>query len=90
MKVLSYINRILLALIVGISFIILPLNTEAKAASTLRELRAELSKLQAQKKSNENEKKSSQTEIKNKTAAIDEAYSEIKVAENAKPKFGPR
>ena len=82
MKIFNYLTRTLLVITFGISFIILPLNSEAKAASTLRELRAELSKLQAQKKSNENEKKSSQTEIKNKTAAIDDAYSEIKVAED--------
>lgn len=83
MKVLySKINRIFLSLVMILSFVILPLRPEAKAASTLKELRAELSKLQAQKKANENEKKSSQTEIKNKTAAINTAYDEIEVAEN--------
>ena len=78
----SRINRIFLSIIVFISFIILPINPEAKAASTLRELREELSKLQAQKRANENEKKSSQNEIKNKTAAINDAYDQIEVAEN--------
>lgn len=83
MKILfSKINRVFLAIIVLISFTVLPLNPEAKAASTLKELRAELSKLQSQKKANENEKKSSQTEIKNKTAAINNAYDEIEVAKN--------
>ena len=81
-KTLSLLNRTLIVIVLIVSFIVFPLNPEAKAASTLRELRAELSKLQAEKKSNESEKKSSQTEIKNKTAAIDQAYNEIKVAEN--------
>lgn len=83
MKILfSRVNRIFLSLIMLTSFIILPLNTEAKAASTLKELRAELSKLQAQKKANENEKKSSQNEIKDKTVAISDAYNEIEVAKD--------
>lgn len=81
-KLFSKINSLFLVLAIILSFIVSPLNSEAKAASTLRELRAELTKLQSQKKANESEKKSSQTEIKNKTAAINTSYTEIEVAEN--------
>ena len=41
MKIFNYLTRILLVITFGISFIILPLNSEAKAASTLKELREE-------------------------------------------------
>ena len=83
MKIIySKVNRIFLAILIIVSFTILPLNPEAKTASTLRELRQELANLQAQKKANENEKKSSQNEIKNKTEAINNAYDEIEVAKN--------
>lgn len=61
--------------------VILPNKVNAKAASTLAELRQELYKLQSEKRANENEKKSSQNEIKTKTAAINNAYNEIEVAE---------
>lgn len=81
-RIISRSTSLFLALAVVISFIVFPLNSEAKAASTLRELRAELSKLQSQKKANESEKTSSKAEIKNKTAAINTAYSEIEVAKN--------
>ncbi len=81
-KIIYRLSRILLAIIMSISFVILPLEPQAKTASTIRELREELAKLQSEKKANENEKASSKTEIKNKTAAINNAYSEIEVAKN--------
>ena len=81
-KIFFKLNTIFLSLLIVVSFTALPLDSEAKAASTLRELRAELSKLQSQKKANDSEKKSSQSEIKNKTTAISDAYNEIEVAKN--------
>lgn len=81
-KILFKLNTLFIIFAVITSFIVLPKDIDAKAASTLRELRNELSKLQAQKKANESEKKSSQNEIKNKTEAINTAYDEIEVAKN--------
>lgn len=78
----SILRKVLIIIIIlSFSFILVPQDISAKAASTLRELRAELSKLQAEKKANENEKQSSKNEIKNKTAAINDAYDQIEVAE---------
>ena len=72
--------KIFLSIAIVLSVVIAPYNPEAKSASTLRELRDELSKLQSQKKANETEKANSKSEIKNKTAAINTAYSEIEIA----------
>ena len=80
-KIVYRIYRVLLAILMMVSTVLLPLRPEAKSASTLRELREELSKLQSQKKANENEKSSSKTEIKNKTQAISDAHNEIEIAE---------
>ena len=79
-KIVERINRIFLAFIVAISFIILPLNPKAKTANTLRELRQELANLQAQKKEQDNAKKMSEQEKNEKRNAIYNAYNEIEVA----------
>lgn len=81
-SILSLITRVFLSLIILISFIISPLEPQAKTANTLRELREELSALQAKKKSNEQAKKSAENEIKEKNQAIYNAYNEIEVAKN--------
>ena len=75
-------NRYFLSLVTVVSLVLMPLNTEAKTANTLRELRQELANLQAQKKSNENQKKASEAEKREKNQAIHDAYVEIEVAEN--------
>lgn len=81
-SILSLITRVFLSLIILISFIISPLEPQAKTANTLRELREELSALQAKKKSNEQAKKNAENEIKEKNQAIYNAYNEIEVAKN--------
>lgn len=81
-KVLTVVSRLSLAIVMAVSFVILPLTPSAKTANTLRELRQELANLQAQKKSSENQKKASEAEKRQKNQAIHDAYNEIEVAEN--------
>lgn len=70
----------LLLLFIISSFFLFPVNSQAKTANTLRELRQELANLQAQKRSNDNAKKMSEQEKIEKSQAIYNAYNEIEVA----------
>lgn len=79
-KVSKNILNIHFIIILLISFWVLPLNSQAKTANTLRELRQELANLQAQKKSNDNAKQMSVQEKREKSQAIYDAYNEIEVA----------
>ena len=72
--------KIVLVLLLLFSWMIFPLNSQAKTANTLRELRQELANLQAEKKANENAKQMSQQEKREKSQAIYNAYQEIEVA----------
>ncbi len=74
--------KVLLVLLLVVTFVTGPINVNAKAAETLGDLRNELKALQKEKKDNENKKHNTQAEINNKNEAVKQANDDIIQAEN--------
>ena len=82
-KVSNYLLRIVLVFLLLFSYFATPISVSAASkATTLKELKDELSALQAKKKNTENQKNQTAAEINQKNKDISKAYSEIEASEN--------